>query len=198
MNPLSHQLRDLLKAATRSISVSPESQRQSQHIRLPNAGTTRRHPEPQAWAQRLLIQQGTRMHATSLERGDHCSIAILDSRGVVVAWHDSLPGAAMFNHRIIGTHVSQFYSAPDVALQLAERQLKIASLLGANTREGWCRRANGSMFWGVTVIEALQLKNGELHGYSHVTRHLRDPHKHMTARRAPPQIFMCAGVAAAA
>ncbi|MBM0103107.1 hypothetical protein JM946_00035 [Steroidobacter sp. S1-65] len=138
------------------------------------------------------------MHATSLERGDHCSIAILDSRGMVVAWHDSLPGAAMFDHRIIGTHVSQFYSAADVALQLAERQLKIAAILGADTREGWYRRANGSAFWGVTVIEALQLKNGELHGYSHVTRHSRDPRRHMTARRAPPQFFMCAGVAAAA
>jgi hypothetical protein len=140
------------------------------------------------------------MHATSLERGDHCSIAILDSRGMVVAWHDSLPGAAMFDHRIIGTHVSQFYPAADVALQLADRQLKLASILGADTREGWYRRANGSAFWGVTVIEALQLKNGELHGYSHVTRHSRDPRErsHMAARRISRQFFMCAGVAAAA
>ncbi|HEY0940262.1 MAG TPA: hypothetical protein VGE08_09215 [Steroidobacter sp.] len=140
------------------------------------------------------------MHATSLERGDRCSIAMLDSRGMVVAWHDSLHGAALFDHRIIGTHVSQFYPAADVALQRADRQLKIASILGADTREGWYRRANGSVFWGVTVIEALQLKNGELHGYSHVTRPSRDPrgHAHMTAQRASREFFMCAGVAAAA
>ncbi|WP_129646094.1 hypothetical protein [Peristeroidobacter agariperforans] len=140
------------------------------------------------------------MHATSLERGDHCSIAILDSRGMVVAWHDNLPGAAMFDHRVIGTHVSQFYPAADVALQRADRQLKIASILGADTREGWYRRANGSVFWGVTVIEALQLKNGELHGYSHVTRHSRDPRGcgHMTAGRVSRQLFMCTGVAAVA
>jgi hypothetical protein len=140
------------------------------------------------------------MHATSLERGDPCSIAILDSRGVVVAWHDSLPGAAIFNHRVIGTHVSQFYPAADVALQRADRQLKLASIFGADTREGWYRRANGSAFWGVTVIEALQLKNGQLHGYSHVTRHSRDSRGrgHMAARHVSPQFLVCVGLTAAA
>lgn len=202
LNHLSRRLRHLLKAASRSISISLESQRtrQHRHIRLPFAAMIRRHPGPQAWAQRLLIRQGARMHATSLERGDHCSIAILDSRGMVVAWHDSLPGAAMFDHRVIGTHVSQFYPAADVALQRADRQLKLASILGADTREGWYRRANGSAFWGVAVIESLQLKSGELHGYSHVTRHSRDPRErsHRASRQMSRQFFMCAGVSAAA
>lgn len=200
LNHLSRPLRQLLQATGRQIYVSLESQRQHHPSGSPIASPTRRHTEPQAWEQRLLVKQGTRMHATSLERNDRCSIAILDTRGLVVAWHDSLPGAATFDHRVIGTHVSQFYPAADVALQRADRQLKIASLLGANTREGWYRRANGSVFWGVTVIEALQLKQGELHGYSHVTRQSRNPREgaHMTARRVSRQFFMCAGAAAAA
>jgi hypothetical protein len=140
------------------------------------------------------------MHAISLERGDNCSIAILDRRGVVVAWHDNLPDARAFDHGVIGSHVSQFYATEDVVLQRPARQLNVASIHGSDTREGWYRRANGSIFWGVTVIESLQLKNGALHGYSHVTRYSRDPciHAHMSAWRIPQRYSMRSGMAAAA
>ena len=203
LNHLSRRLRHLLKEASRSNGIRHQSQRLSKHdqsIRLPNVVASRRHAGPQAWPQRLLVKKGARMHATSLERGDNCSIAILDSRGVVVAWHDSLPDAGIFDRGVIGSHVSQFYPAEDVALQRADRQLNVASVHGSDTREGWYRRANGSIFWGVTVIESLQLANGDLHGYSHVTRYSRDPcnHAHVSAWRMPQQYSLSSGMAAAA
>jgi hypothetical protein len=122
------------------------------------------------------MERGVQMHATSIERGDGCAIAILDQRGVVHAWHDTLPDAAAFDFRILGAHVSQFYLAQDVALLRPDRGLMAACLHGSKTQQGWHRRPGGSIFWGVTIIRPIHLENGELHGYSHVTRIAQDPH----------------------
>lgn len=177
LHNLSNRLRRLLTEASQSSAghkQSPRS-REPRLIRLPYVAAANRDRSSQNWPQRLLIKQGARMHATSVERGDSCAIAMLDSHGVVVAWHDSLPDAGIFDHRVVGTHVSQFYLADDEVFQRADRRLVVASIHGSDTREGWCRRPNGSIFWGITVIEAMQLKSGQLHGYSHVTRYSRDP-----------------------
>ncbi len=140
------------------------------------------------------------MHATSVERGDDCSIAILDNRGVVVSWHDNLPGAATFDFGVIGTHVSQFYLAHEVAFQRADCRLNAASLHGSDTQQGWRRRPDGAIFWGVTVIEAMRLKTGEIHGYSHVTRYSREPRELVLASvgRAPREYPACYGATAVA
>lgn len=187
LHDLSRRLRHLLNEATRSNVI---------RLRIPTAVDGK----PQDWQQRLLTKLGARMHATSVERGDGCSIAILDSRGTVVAWHDSLPGATKFDFEVVGIHVSQFYLPQDVAFQRPDRRLNAASLHGSDTQQGWHRRPNGSIFWGVTVIEAMRLPSGELHGYSHVTRYLQEPRERVLAdaRRAPRQYLACFGAVAVA
>lgn len=183
LHDLSRQLRRLMKDAARAnLGQRQSSRSSSEHnvIRLRNvSGSAVR--APLGWRNRLLMNQGARMHATSIERGDGCAIAILDHRGVVHAWHDSLPGATAFDCRIIGAHVAQFYLAQDVALLRPDRSLIAASLQGSNTQQGWHRRPDGSIFWGVTVIEPMHLESGALYGYSHVTRFARDPRSRVLA-----------------
>lgn len=201
LHDLSRQLRRLLNEATRSNGHRDPNHPESEGnvIRLRNTSIAASYRKPHDWQQRSLTKLGARMYATSLERGDGCSIAILDSSGLVVAWHDTLPGAATLDFGVIGIHVSQFYLAQDVAFQRPNRRLDAACLNGTDTQQGWHRRPDGSIFWGVTVIEAMRLKNGELHGYSHVTRHLQDPHQRVLAdARAPRQYSACFGAVAVA
>lgn len=189
LNDLSRQLRRLLKEATRSNA----GQRPKHNvIRLRSTAT-------QAGQPRLLTNLGSRMHATSVARGDACSIAILDASGTVVAWYDSLPGATKRDFGIVGRHVSQFYLAHDVVLQRPDRRLIAAGLHGSDTQQRWCRRPGGSIFWGVTVIAAMRLDSGALQGYSHVTRHFQEPRELDLAhiRRAPRQSLPCYGGVAA-
>lgn len=152
------------------------------------------------WRNRLLMKRGARMHTTSVERGDGCAIAILDDRGMVHAWHDSLPGATTFDFRILGAHVSQFYLPQDVALFRPNRDLIAACLHGSTTQQGWHRRPCGAIFWGVTVIEPIFLASGALNGYSHVTRFAQDPPRQALAdvRRVPRQYSAFQGAVAAA
>lgn len=142
---------------------------------------------------RLLIGQGARMHTTSVERGDGCSIAILDPHGKVVAWHDTLPGAKTFDLGVTGIHVSQFFLPHDVAFGRPDRGLMAACLHGSNIQQRWQRRPDGSILWAYTVIEAMRLGNGELDGYSHVTRFAQDPHARALAdaQRVPRQRSVC-------
>jgi hypothetical protein len=171
LHDLSRQLRRLMKGASRS-NFGPRHPSRS----LPEHNVIRlRNVTPSGWRNHLLMERGVQMHATSIERGDGCAIAILDQRGVVHAWHDTLPDAAAFDFRILGAHVSQFYLAQDVALLRPDRGLMAACLHGSKTQQGWHRRPGGSIFWGVTIIRPIHLENGELHGYSHVTRIAQDP-----------------------
>jgi hypothetical protein len=158
------------------------------------------HRRPQPWRQRLLTRLGADMHATSVERGDICSIAILDTDGMVIAWHDNLPDAARFHFGVLGMHVSQFYLPQDVAFQQPGHRLFAACLHGSDTQERWHRRPGGSVFWAVTVIEARRLKGGEMNGYSHVTRYSQDPRERTLAkaRPAPRRYSVCYGAPAVA
>lgn len=201
LHDLSRQLRRLMKEAApsnfgqRHSSLSPSERNV---IRLRNVSDADRAPF--GWRNRLLIKRGARMHATSVERGDGCAIAILDRRGVVHAWHDSLPGAAAFDFKTIGAHVSQFYLPQDVALLRPDRGLIAACLHGSDTRQGWHRRPNGSVFWGITVIEPIYLESGGLNGYSHVTRFAEDPRVRVPAdvRDVPPKYSAFHGAVAVA
>jgi hypothetical protein len=200
---LSRQLGRLMKEATRTNFGQRHSSRplsEPNVIRLKNVSDAASVGAPLGWRNRLLMKRGARMHATSVQRGDGCAIAILDHRGVVHAWYDSLPGARVLGFGIIGAHVSQFYLAQDVALLRPDRGLIAACLHGSNTQQGWHRRAGGSIFWGITVIEPIHLESGELHGYSHVTRFSQDPRGRALAdiRDVPPQYSTCHGAIAAA
>jgi hypothetical protein len=203
LHDLSRHLRRMMKEAARPSLGQRHSSRSLSGrnvIRLKNVTDGACARAPFEWRNRLLIKRGARMHATSLERGDGCAIAILDRSGVVHAWHDTLPGAAAFDFRIIGTHVSQFYLPQDVTLLRPDRGLIAAGLHGSNTQQGWHRRPDGSIFWGVTVIEPIYLESGELYGYSHVTRFSQDPRGRALAdvRPVPRQYSAFQGAMAAA
>ena len=189
---LSRQLRRLMKDARPNLGQrhSSLSRPERNVIRLKNVSVR----------DCLLMNRGARMHATSVARGDGCAIAILDQRGKVHAWHDSLPGATSSGFSIVGAHVSQLYLPQDIALLRPDRGLIAACLHGSNTRQGWHRRPNGSIVWGVTVIEPIHLQGGELHGYSHVTRFAQDPRTRAIADVRPvprPYSALHAAMAAA-
>lgn len=130
---------------------------------------------PTEWQHRLLMARGNEIYTTSISHADRCAIAILDTRGIVIAWHDYLPNARSYDRSVVTHHMSQFYLAQDNALHIPARHLSMATAQGVSTQIGWRRRPGGEVFWGVTIIQAVLLNEGELLGYSHITRPLRGP-----------------------
>jgi hypothetical protein len=145
------------------------------------------------WRRRLLEARGEQIHATSVKRNDRCAIAILDASGIVIRWHDHLPGARARDPGVLNRHMSQFYLADDIALHVPARHLSIAAEYGVDTQRGWRRRPVGEIFWGVTIMQSILLGDSEVLGYSHVTRWLRAPAQQLSRPlRAAPRMLSVA------
>lgn len=136
-----------------------------------------------AWRRRVLLKKGARLHAASMDRGDHCSLAMLDSDGIVVAWYDDSTDSSRVGVHVVDRHVSQFYVPADLAANLPGVNLLSAAICGGNTQQGWRRQPGGAIVWAMTVIEAVVLKDGRLQGFTHVVRTAEGP-------RAEPPIQM--------
>lgn len=137
-----------------------------------------------AWRRRVLLKKGARMHAARMDDGDRCSLAILDGRGVVVAWYDEDDSSRVGLH-VVGRHVSQFYLPADVADNVPGVNLLSAAICGSNTQQGWRQLPSGTIIWGTTAIEAIVLNDGRLQGFSHIVRPAEGPRADVRAQVRP-------------
>jgi PAS domain S-box-containing protein len=103
------------------------------------------------------------------------AIILLDTSGRVQNWND---GARLIKgysaKEIIGQSFKVFYSKEDRAKGLPDQLISEAAKSGRVVHEGWRVRKDGSKFWGSVVITALHNSQGELIGFSKVTRDLTE------------------------
>ncbi len=111
---------------------------------------------------RLLVQ-GTNDYA----------IFMLGPDGHILTWNagaEHLKGYAA--SEIIGQHFSRFYPAEALERGWPSHELEVAKKIGRFEDEGWRVRKDGSQFWANVVITALRDEQGNLRGFSKVTRDL--------------------------
>ncbi len=103
------------------------------------------------------------------------AIFSLDKDGHVQSWN---PGAQRIKgysaEEIIGKHFSTFYTPQDVARRLPWTVLKTAAEQGHWEGEGWRVRKDGTWFWSLVVVTAIRDEDGNLTGFSKVTRDMSD------------------------
>src|SRR5579883_511457 len=103
------------------------------------------------------------------------AIFLLDPGGHVVTWNAGAEHIHGYSAgEILGSHLSRFYPAEDVAAGKPERELVDAARVGRVEDEGWRLRKDGSRFWANVVVIALRGRGGELHGFGKVTRDLTE------------------------
>ncbi|MFY9733127.1 MAG: PAS domain S-box protein, partial [Candidatus Acidiferrales bacterium] len=99
------------------------------------------------------------------------AIFMLDPRGRVATWNAGAERIKGYSaEEIVGQHFSRFYRQEDIESGKPERELKIAASEGRIEEEGWRVRKDGSRFWANVIITPIRDKNGELLGFSKVTR----------------------------
>ena len=99
------------------------------------------------------------------------AIIMLDSDGRIASWNDGAQRIKGYRpDEIIGQHFSRFYPAEDIADGKPARELKTAIAEGWIEDEGWRIRNDGSRFWGHVTITAMRDDDGNLRGFSKVTR----------------------------
>ena len=102
----------------------------------------------------------------------------MDPTGLVATWN---PGAERLSgytkDEIVGQHFSRFFTPEDQADGKPAVALSVARTSGCFEEEGWRVRKDGTRFWVNAVIQPLRNDNGQITGFSRITRD-------MTGKRA--------------
>jgi len=110
-----------------------------------------------------------------VERVKDYAIFMLDPSGRVVSWNSGAERIKGYQaDEIIGQSFSRFYPDEDIQRGRPQRLLKTAAAEGQVQDEGWRVRKDGSRFWADIVITALRDEDGNLRGFSKVTRDITD------------------------
>ncbi len=118
------------------------------------------------------------------------AIFMLDPRGRVSSWNAGAERIKGYrSDEIVGEHFSRFYTQEDIELGKPDSELKVAASEGRLDDEGWRVRKDGSRFWANVVITAIRGENGELLGFSKVTRDSTERKKAEEALRASENRF---------
>lgn len=110
-----------------------------------------------------------------IERVEEYAIYLLDPSGRVKTWNSGATKIKQFAAtEIIGKHFACFYTDEDVAAGRPQRNLEDAARLGHLRDQGLRVRKDGTTFHADVVITALRDRNGQLRGFSKVTRDMTD------------------------
>jgi PAS domain S-box-containing protein len=106
-----------------------------------------------------------------VEAAQDYAIFMLDPGGRITSWN--VGGERIKGYKaseIIGKHISCFYPEEEARAAKPQRLLELARREGRSEDEGWRVRKDGTKFWANVVITALRDKNGQVIGFSKVTR----------------------------
>jgi PAS domain S-box-containing protein len=118
------------------------------------------------------------------------AILMLDPKGCILSWNsgaEKLTGYAP--GEIVGSHFSRFYSADAVAKGLPEQELATAADVGRFEDDGWRVRKDGKLFWANVVITRMIDAQGQLIGFSTITRDLTERRRQELALRQSEERF---------
>lgn len=169
--PHPHPLFDENGALTGAINMLVDMSDQIQHQRL-QAKT-----EQLSTALEALKRSEERYHRMINEVQDY-AIILLSEEGIIENWNIGAEKIKGYKgQEVLGKSFRIFYSPEDRASGLPEKLLKEASDKGKANHEGWRVRKDGSRFWGNISITALHDSNGNVIGFSKVTRDLTELRK---------------------
>jgi PAS domain S-box-containing protein len=112
------------------------------------------------------------------------AIFMLDTEGCVRSWNAGAQRIKGYRRdEILGNHISIFYPEEAKRRHWPEHELQMARQTGRFEDEGWRLRKDGSRFWANVIITALRDDEGQLRGFSKVTRDLTDQKRNEDAIR---------------
>ncbi|WP_331963191.1 PAS domain S-box protein [Ohtaekwangia sp.] len=103
------------------------------------------------------------------------AIILLDKDGNIQDWNKGAEKVKGYSpEEILGKNFRVFYTIEDKESDLPGRLLQQAIAWGTITHEGWRIRKDGSRFWANVVVTTLRSDNGDILGFSKVTKDLTD------------------------
>jgi PAS domain S-box-containing protein len=116
-----------------------------------------------------------KLHKRMIEEIQDFAIILLDRDGTILTWNKGVEKIKGYKEsEIVGQHFRIFYMPLDRDAQLPEELLEHARKEGRAKHVGRRVRRDGSTFWGSIVITAIHDDDGEVIGFTKLTRELRE------------------------
>jgi PAS domain S-box-containing protein len=101
------------------------------------------------------------------------AILLLDKDGLIQNWNKGAKKIKGYtSEEVIGKSFNLFYPEEANKKKIPEKQLATAIKTGKAVDEGWRVRKDGTLFWAFVVLTALHDEQGNIIGFSKVTRDL--------------------------
>ena len=121
------------------------------------------------------LKQSEERYHKMIEEVQDYAIILLNRDGDIQNWNAGAEFIKGYKAKeVVGQNFRIFYTPEDLQNKLPETLLAQARQTGKAIHEGWRVRKDGSTFWGSIVITALHSAEGEILGFSKVTRDLTE------------------------
>ena len=119
-------------------------------------------------------QRLEQLHRKMIEEVADYAIILLDHDGTILSWNKGVEQIKGYTaDEIIGQNFRIFYLPRDREEMLPEKLLELASREGRAKHIGRRVRKDGKTFWGSILITALHDDDGNVVGYTKLTKELR-------------------------
>ncbi|MDE2600530.1 MAG: response regulator [Rhodocyclaceae bacterium] len=130
------------------------------------------------------LHRGNERYRALVNGVNDYAIIQLDTKGKVTAWNSGAEVIKGYTaDEAIGKHFSLFYPTEMLTPDYLDTKLARAAAHGSDQDEGWRVRKDGSRFWAAVTITPLRDDNGDIVGYSKITRDLTEKREQENALR---------------
>jgi PAS domain S-box-containing protein len=114
------------------------------------------------------------LHKKMINEVSDYAIILLDPSGTILTWNKGVEAIKGYKQEeIIGENFRLFYLPSDLHANLPEKLLDLAIREGRAKHIGKRVRKDGSTFWGSVLITTLYDDDGNVVGFTKLTRELR-------------------------
>lgn len=119
----------------------------------------------------LELKESEERYHKMVEDVEDYAILLLDQDGIIQNWNKGAEKIKGYSeNEIIGHSFETFYLDEDIKRHVPQMLLGEARTHGKAISEGWRKKKDGSLFWANVLITALRNENGDLIGFTKVTR----------------------------
>lgn len=120
-------------------------------------------------------EQLQRLHERMIAEIQDYAIILLDLDGTILTWNKGAQTIKGYEEsEIIGQNFRLFYLPQDREARLPEQLIELAVREGRARHIGRRVRKNGTTFWGSILITAIHDDEGEVIGFTKLTKELAD------------------------
>ena len=116
-----------------------------------------------------------KLHRLMIQEIQDFAIILLDLDGTILSWNSGAEKITGYKEsEILGQNFRIFYLPQDRQYQRPEQLIELAKREGRARHIGRRLKKDGTIFWGSILITALHDENGEVIGFTKLTKELGD------------------------